>query len=128
MTRKIALGLAALSILGTELFSAPLTLGEYLQAASDNDPTLAETRYRRELTQIKKDELVHKAILPKFQLTMGFGPYPGVREGDYYTDANGAIKQHGDEYDFTTYAPMFASELELAQPLNVGRLRLGLFK
>ncbi len=125
MTRKIALGLAALSILGTELFSAPLTLGEYLQAASDNDPTLAETRYRRELTQIKKDELVHKAILPKFQLTMGFGPYPGVREGDYYTDANGAIKQHGDEYDFTTYAPMFASELELAQPLNVGRLRLG---
>ena len=123
--RKIAFGLAALSICGTGLFAAPLTLGEYLQAASDQDPTLQETRYKRELQRIKKDELVHEAILPKFELTLGFGPYPGVREGKYYTDADGTIRQGRDEYDFTTYAPMFATELEAVQPLNFGRLRLG---
>lgn len=108
------------------LWAEEMTLSTFLDSSARVDPLMVEARYRRELTPIAEKELVHQAILPKFEITLGVGLYPGTIRGEFRVDSiTGKVKEENDRYDFTSYAPMFLTGVQLVQPLNFGRLRLG---
>lgn len=66
------------------------------------------------------DLLRRKVILPKFDVSVGFGPAPGFR---YMVDSAGDSTR---KYAWWPMGPTFGSEIQVAQPLNIGRLRAGM--
>ena len=98
--------------------------------AQDEHPVLREKRMNIEKAEQKLRELEMSAILPKFQVSTGIGPAPGLRPVlDTTTltlpSTGEAIAQYQKEFDFTEWGPFYGIEMTVAQPLNIGRYRAG---
>lgn len=97
-----------------------LNCHDFIQAATLADRILREENQGIDAKRHKVDAVKADAILPKFEVTMAYGPAPGLKEG---------VNADGDSvemWDFTKIGPYFGTELTVAQPLNFGRLRTGL--
>jgi len=92
----------------------------FVDAALSNDPQVYETSLGLESKRIKLDQIVADAIMPKFQVEMAFGPAPGLKR---------VVENAGDTvnaWDFSKIGPYFGTQIDAAQPLNLGQLRTGL--
>ncbi len=100
--------------------AAALDIGAIVDAGLKNDPILQEKRLSIDKAILKKNALRNAAILPKLEASFGVGPAPTYSA---IQDASGLFTE---EYDFTAIKPLFGTEVALAQPLNIRRLRKGL--
>lgn len=92
----------------------------FIRAAQNADPILREESQSIGIKEHKIQSVKADALLPKFEVSMAYGPAPGLKDG---------INADGDSvemWDFTKIGPYFATELTVAQPLNFGRLQTGL--
>ncbi|MEK7392375.1 MAG: TolC family protein, partial [Fibrobacterota bacterium] len=125
----------------TALLAASIASGAEVLKLSDivartlrYQPQLAEHAMDLERAQSQVDLLKRKVILPRFDVTVGFGPAPGFR---YQLDSSNVTHDSTTglysgkvdstrKYAWWPMGPTFASEIEIAQPLNVGKLRAGM--
>jgi len=108
-----------------------LSIPDVVRLALEKQPQLAEDSLSLAKARQQLELLPRKVILPKFDVSVGFGPAPGFR---YHLDTN-VIDYRGRQFtslDSTrSYAwwplgPTFGTQVEVAQPLNVGKLRAGM--
>ncbi|MEN9307569.1 MAG: hypothetical protein RL173_1501 [Fibrobacterota bacterium] len=122
--------LAASIVSGAEV----LKLSDIVARTLRNQPQLAEHAMDLERAQSQVDLLKRKVILPRFDVTVGFGPAPGFRyqldssnvKHDSTTGLYSGKVDSTRKYAWWPMGPTFASEIEIAQPLNVGKLRAGM--
>jgi outer membrane protein TolC len=69
-----------------------------------------------------------QAILPKFEVQVGFAPAPGFRYSYTYDTTNGVVNKTDStrHYAWWPLGPAFGTNVTVAQPLNVGKLRAGM--
>jgi outer membrane protein TolC len=108
-----------------------LSVADLVRLTLERQPQLAEDSLNLSRARQQVELLPRKVILPKFDVTVGFGPAPGFR---YSLDTN-VTTYRGKQYislDSTrSYAwwplgPTFGTQVEVAQPLNFGKLRAGM--
>jgi len=90
-----------------------------------NTALKSEPRYKEsQMSLISKEDRIEvikaSALLPKFEFSMLSGAVPGIRK---------RIDSEGDAvrvWDFTEMGPFIGMNIQAAQPLNYGQLKLGL--
>lgn len=100
----------------------------FVEAASENDPQVAELRYGTEAKKNKLSALKSEVILPTFMISMLVGPAPGLKEyNEYYYNENGDTLgvEKAEKYDFSKMGPFWGVEGKFVQPLNFGQYRSG---
>jgi outer membrane protein len=118
----------ALTALGAN--AQGLRMGDVVRLTLERQPQLAEDSLNLVKARQELELLPRKVILPEFNVSVGFGPAPGFRNEVTYDTINAARKQVL-AFDTTHYAwwplgPAFGTDITVAQPLNVGRLRAGM--
>lgn len=100
---------------------------QFVSTSIDNDPTLAEAQYKKSIKSLRIKSIKNSAILPKFKASILFGPAPDINEVVETELVDGKlIETKETRYDFSTFGPYFGTKIEMAQPLNISRLRYGL--
>lgn len=122
MARGLHIGLLGGFFIFTTAWSSEIRLNcyEFIRAAEASDRIIREEQEGIRQKELKVESVKADAILPKFEVTMAYGPAPGLKEG---------INSDGDTvsmWDFTKIGPYFGTEVMVAQPLNLGRLTTGL--
>jgi len=93
---------------------------EFVETAVKNEPRFKENRMALLIKEEKIEQIRYGALLPKFEFSMLTGIVPGLkRDTDYYG-------QSVRSWDFTKMGPYFGMNIQAAQPLNYGQLRMGL--
>ncbi len=114
-------------------------LNTFISQGLEKDGYLIEKRYGKKLKENAIDRIKMGAILPRFEVTAGWGPAPGLKNSDetsYYTSGIMDGNQYDSlslittktEYDWTSiskWGPAFVTELKMVQPLNVFRYNSG---
>lgn len=98
-----------------------LTLSEVIRQTLSKQPQLSEDSLDLDKAKNQIDLLRRKVILPKFEVSVGFGPAPGFR---YTVDP--VTRDSTRKYAWWPMGPTFGSDFQVAQPLNIGRLRAGM--
>lgn len=96
-----------------------LDLDSYINKAIESDPILIEKRFSKHLKELKIDEVRMGVILPKCDLTMGWGVTPGYKEHIEYGDTVEVL-------DFSQYGPAYVVNFKIAQPLNLAQRKWGI--
>jgi outer membrane protein TolC len=132
--------LAADSILIPPPLTVPLNCVIAESLALARDPILAEKELEVDKAREKLRDVDMGAILPKFDISTGMGPAPGIHNtpdtSSLHVFPNGSLNQptflpgssvyqYQKEYDFGNWGPFFGFQAEVAQPLNIGRFRAG---
>ncbi|HAP00242.1 MAG TPA: hypothetical protein DCQ83_09390 [Fibrobacteres bacterium] len=108
--------------------TAPLTCAIAESLALARDPILFEKELEVDKAKEKLRDVNLGAILPKFEVSMGMGPAPGlhlVPDYSLVTTGGDTVKQTQKEFNFGEWGPFFGFEADIAQPLNVARYRAG---
>ncbi len=110
--------------------SAPLNCVRVDSLALARDPMLADKALEVDKAREKLRDIDMGAILPKFEVSTGVGPAPGLRDVNDTTSLHvystgDPVTQIQKEYDFSEWGPFFGVEGDVAQPLNVARYRAG---
>lgn len=118
--------LAAALVVFTEFGANAQGLGipDLVRLTLERQPQLAEDSLGLAKARQQVELLPRKVLLPKFEVTVGFGPAPGFRYS--YDSLNGVRVDSARKYAWWPLGPTFGSEVEVAQPLNVGKLRAGM--
>lgn len=102
------------------------TLESFVEKALYSDRLLQEKKASYEKSRIEAKYLARQAYLPKFELGMAMGPAPSIRkETQIEVAPNGrdTITSIKDNYDFTNLGAYYGVNLDIAQPLNLMRLK-----
>ncbi len=111
--------------------SIPLTCALAESLALARSPILSEKELNVDKAREKLRDVDMAAILPKFEVSTGMGPAPGIRNvADTSSLHIGGptgtpVYQTSKEYDFGNWGPFFGIEAQVAQPLNFARYRSG---
>ncbi len=115
--------------------SIPLNCAMAESLALARDPILAEKELDVDKAREKLRDVEMGAILPKFEISTGMGPAPGLRDVPdtsslHVANPNGtpgpnSVYQVQKEYDFSEWGPFFGFEADVVQPLNIARFRAG---
>jgi outer membrane protein TolC len=97
-----------------------LNRSEFIEIALKNEPRFKESQMAILAKEDRIELIKAGAILPKFEFSMLSGAVPGLRER---IDDNGETVR---VWDFTEMGPFFGMNIQAAQPLNYGQLKLGL--
>ncbi len=103
-----------------ELQILRLDRAQFVEKALQADPQVQELLHANDKKKMRPASLKADAILPKFEVSMAFGPSPGLKTME---------DESGDTisvWDFTKMGPYFGTEIKVAQPLNFGQLLTGL--
>ncbi|HQF55650.1 MAG TPA: TolC family protein [Fibrobacteria bacterium] len=114
---------AALALVATSV-AQEFKLSDVVRRTLQNQPQLAEDSMDLDRSRHQIDLLRRKVILPKFEVEAGFGPAPGFRY-EVTPLANGG-RDSSRRYEWWPLGPAFQMEVNVQQPLNVGRLRAGM--
>lgn len=102
-----------------------LKLADVVRQTLSRQPQLAEDSMDLDKATSQVDLLRRKVILPRLDVSVGFGPAPGFRYS-YVLDNGGNKIDSTRQYAWWPMGPTFGSEIQVAQPLNIGRLRAGM--
>eukprot|EP00825_Cyclidium_porcatum_P028106 TRINITY_DN30454_c0_g1_i1.p4 TRINITY_DN30454_c0_g1~~TRINITY_DN30454_c0_g1_i1.p4 ORF type:complete len:226 (+),score=15.99 TRINITY_DN30454_c0_g1_i1:471-1148(+) len=114
---------AALVLVATSV-AQELNLSDVVRRTLRCQPQLAEDSMDLDMSRHQIDLLKRKVILPKFEVEAGFGPAPGFRY-EVSPMPNGGLDS-SRRYQWWPLGPAFQMEVNVQQPLNVGRLRAGM--
>ncbi len=113
-----------------------LSVPEIVRLTLERQPQLAEDSLDLSKAQQQVDLLPRKVLLPKFDVSVGFGPAPGFRYSrdsswhTYNSPTQTTVQQLSFDstrhYAWWPLGPTFGTQVEVAQPLNVGKLRAGM--
>lgn len=105
-----------------------MKISDVVRRTLDRQPQLAEDSLSLEQSRSQIDRLKRKVILPEFEVSVGFAPAPGFRYE--YTKGAGLDSMKTVDstrkYAWWPLGPTFGTEVSVAQPLNVGKLRAGM--
>jgi outer membrane protein TolC len=102
-----------------------LTLESFVEKALYSDRILQESKASSEKSAIEAKHLAKQAYLPRFDLGVAMGPAPAVEKRTVKTkDSEGEeITSVKYDYDFSQLGAYYGVTLDVAQPLNLMRLR-----
>jgi outer membrane protein TolC len=131
---RLALPAACAAVLALEAAAQGLRTPDVVRLVLERQPQLSEDSLDLAKAREQVDLLERKVILPKLDVTVGFGPAPGFRyDYTYDTSRNGAgdivsVRKTDStrHYAWWPMGPTFGTDVEVAQPLNVGKLRAGM--
>ena len=92
----------------------------FVDQALQTDPRVAELEFGLQSKTDRIAAIKKEVILPRLQGGIAFGPAPGLQS---------TVNAQGDSisvWDFTKLGPYFGTEINFAQPLNVGQLLTGI--
>lgn len=96
-----------------------LDMQGFVEQALRVDPRIREQRLGKITKELQIDAIKAGVILPKLELSMLFGPAPGLKN-----DISGGDTV--ETWDFTKMGPFFGVDFKVVQPLNLGQLHKGL--
>ncbi len=100
-----------------------LSMSDLVRRTLQHQPQLSEDSMDLDRAVNQVDLLKRKVILPRFEVSVGFGPAPGFRlMPNPDTTKSDTVRQ----YAWGEIGPTFGTDINIAQPLNVGRLRAGM--
>jgi len=102
-----------------------LGVPDIVRLTLERQPQLSEDSLDLVKARSQADLLQRKVILPKFEVSVGFGPAPGFRSVPVL-DASGKQVDSTRQYAWWPLGPTFGTDVTIAQPLNVGKLRAGM--
>jgi len=92
----------------------------FVTRALETDPQMREQRYAEKFKELRIDAIKNGVILPKFEVSMGYGVTPGQKL---------VVQEWGDtteSFDFSKYGPAYLVEVNIAQPLNLMQRNRGI--
>ncbi|HNY31453.1 MAG TPA: TolC family protein [Fibrobacteria bacterium] len=105
-----------------------LQISDVVRRTLERQPQLSEDSLSLRQSQAQIERLKRKVVLPEFEVSVGFAPAPGFRY-DYQKGTgpdSSRIVDSTRSYAWWPLGPTFGTEISVAQPLNVGRLRAGM--
>lgn len=104
------------------------SISDLVRLTLERQPQLAEDSLNLTRARQQLDLLPSKVLLPRFDVSVGFGPAPGFRYDHIYGSGidSGRIVDSTRKYAWWPLGPTFGTQVEVAQPLNVGKLRAGM--
>lgn len=113
-----------------------LSVPDLVRLTLERQPQLAEDSLSLSKARQLVELLPRKVLLPKFDVSVGFGPAPGFRysrDSTWRTNTNPLGQpvwqlsfDSTRHYSWWPLGPTFGTQVEVAQPLNFGKLRAGM--
>lgn len=105
-----------------------LKISDVVHRTLGRQPQLAEDSISLQQSRSQIERLKRKVVLPEFEVSVGFAPAPGFRY-EYVKGIgqdSARVVDSTRKYAWWPLGPTFGTEISVAQPLNVGKLRAGM--
>ena len=122
---RLVIPAACIAVLASGVGAQGLRLPDVVRLTLERQPQLSEDSLDLVKARGQVDLLQKKVILPRFEVTVGFGPAPGFRYNPVL-DSSGRKVDSSRQYAWWPLGPAFGTDVSIGQPLNVGKLRAGM--
>jgi outer membrane protein TolC len=125
---RTVLPAAMIALAATGSNAQGLGIPDLIRRTLERQPQLAEDSLGLTKAKLQVELLPRKVFLPRFEVSVGFGPAPGFRYNYIYdtTQSPAKLVDSTRRYAWWPMGPTFGTQIEVAQPLNIGKLRAGM--